>query len=112
MEYQLVPLDDHRRNVAEKTIQTWEDHFVSNLSGTADTFPIHLWCQTIPQMKRQLNLLSQSNANPKISMYAHLYSHHNYNAMPFVPIIMESLVHDRPHRHKSFAQHCSKGWVL
>eukprot|EP00804_Cyclotella_cryptica_P006175 CCRYP_015258-RB/>CCRYP_015258-RB protein AED:0.28 eAED:0.28 QI:0/0/0/1/1/1/3/0/731 len=25
---------------------------------------------------------------------------------------MEALVHDKPHRRKSFAQHCSKGWVL
>ena len=112
MEYQLVPPDDHRRNVAEKAIQTWKDHFIANLSGTADTFPLHLWDQCIPQMERQLNLLSQSNANPKISTYAHLYGHHDYNAMPFVPIGMETLVHDRPHRRKSFAEHCSKGWVL
>ena len=28
MTYQLVPPGDHRRNVAEKAIQTWKDHFV------------------------------------------------------------------------------------
>eukprot|EP00804_Cyclotella_cryptica_P007766 CCRYP_001371-RA/>CCRYP_001371-RA protein AED:0.39 eAED:0.39 QI:0/0/0/1/1/1/2/0/283 len=39
MTYQLVPPDDHRRNIAEKAIQTWKDHFVSALSGTADNFP-------------------------------------------------------------------------
>ena len=27
MDYQLVPPDDHRRNLAEKAIQTWKDHF-------------------------------------------------------------------------------------
>ena len=112
MTYQLVPPDDHRRNIAKKAIQTWKDHFVSALSGTADNFPLHLWCQLIPQMERQLNLLRQSNSNPKISAYAHLYGHHDYNSHPFVPIGMEALIHDKPHRRKSFAQHCTKGYVL
>ena len=98
MTYQLVPPDDYRHNIAEKAIQTWKDHFVSTLSGTADNFPLHLWCQLIPQMERQLNLLRQSHSNPKISSYAHLYGHHDYNLHPFVPIGMEALVHDKPHR--------------
>ena len=49
---------------------------------------------------------------PKISAYAHVYGAHNYNAAPFVPIGMESLVHDKPHRRKTFSEHCSKGYVL
>ena len=112
MTYQLVPPDDHRRNVAEKAIQTWKDHFIAALSGTADDFPLHLWCQVIPQMEKQLCLLRQTNINPKISTYAHLYGPHNYNALPFVPIGMQALVHDKPQRRKSFAQHCTKGWVI
>eukprot|EP00804_Cyclotella_cryptica_P003834 CCRYP_020458-RA/>CCRYP_020458-RA protein AED:0.26 eAED:0.26 QI:0/0/0/1/1/1/3/0/581 len=63
-------------------------------------------------MERQINLLQQSNNNPKISSYAHLYGHHDYNSHPCVPIGMEALVHDKPHRRKSFAQHCTKGFVL
>ena len=112
MSYQLVPPNDHQRNIAEKAIQTWKDHFVATLSGTANNFPLHLWCQRIPQMECQLNLLHQSHSNPKVSSYAHLYGHHNYNCHPFVPIGMEALVHDKPHCQKSFAQHCTKGFVL
>eukprot|EP00804_Cyclotella_cryptica_P026535 CCRYP_015385-RA/>CCRYP_015385-RA protein AED:0.45 eAED:0.50 QI:0/-1/0/1/-1/1/1/0/135 len=74
---------------------------VAVISGTADKFPLHLWCQLIPHMERQLNLLRQSNANPKISAYAHLYGPHDYNAAPFVPLGMEALVHDKPHRRKT-----------
>ena len=48
MSYQLVPPDDHRRNIAERAIQTWKNHFVGVLSGAAATFPLHLWCQAIP----------------------------------------------------------------
>ena len=42
MTYQLVPPDDHRRNIAEKAIQTWKDHFVGVLGGMAATFPMHI----------------------------------------------------------------------
>ena len=49
MTYHLVPPYDHRRNIAEKSIQFWKDHFVSVLSGAAATFPLHLWFQFIPQ---------------------------------------------------------------
>eukprot|EP00804_Cyclotella_cryptica_P008141 CCRYP_004620-RA/>CCRYP_004620-RA protein AED:0.40 eAED:0.40 QI:0/-1/0/1/-1/1/1/0/243 len=111
MTYQLVPPDDHRRNVAEKPYKRGKIT-VAVISGTADKFPLHLWCQLIPHMERQLNLLRQSNANPKISAYAHLYGPHDYNAAPFVPLGMEALVHDKPHRCKTYAQHCSRGWII
>eukprot|EP00804_Cyclotella_cryptica_P016108 CCRYP_004214-RA/>CCRYP_004214-RA protein AED:0.22 eAED:0.20 QI:0/0/0/1/0/0.66/3/0/877 len=112
MTYQLVPPDDHRRNIAEKAIQTWKDHFIAVISGTDTKFPLHLWCQLLPQMERQLCLLRQSNAYPHISSHTHLYGHHDYNAHPFAPLGMEALVHDKPHRRKSFAQHCTKGYVI
>ena len=75
--YQLVPPDDHRRNIAERAIQTWKNHFVVVISGTAATLPLHLWCQAIPQAERQLMLFSMSNFNPKISSYAHVYGQHD-----------------------------------
>ena len=53
MTYQLVPPDNHRRNIAEKVIQTWKDRFVGVLSGTVTTFPRHLWCQAIPQAAKR-----------------------------------------------------------
>ena len=77
MTYQLVPPDDHRRNIAEKALQTWKDHFIGVLSGTAETFPLHLWCQAIPQAERQLLLLQQSNVHPNLLAYAHVYGAHN-----------------------------------
>jgi hypothetical protein len=35
MTYELVPPDDHQRNMAKKAIQTFKDHFVGVLSGCA-----------------------------------------------------------------------------
>ena len=78
---------------------------VGELSGCSPTMPMHLWCQILPQIKRQLLLLRQSKANPNILAYAHMYGYHDYNCHPFVSIGMEALVHNRPHKHRSFAQH-------
>ncbi len=60
MTYELVPPDDHQRNMAEKASQTFKDHFVGILSGCAPTFLLHLWCQVLPQVEQQLLLLKQS----------------------------------------------------
>ena len=65
MTYQLVPPDDHRQNIAMKTIQTWKDHFVAVCSGVFTNFPMHLWYRLIPQAEIQLLLLRKSNVNSK-----------------------------------------------
>jgi hypothetical protein len=112
MTYELAPPDDHRRNLAKKAIQTFKDHMIRVLSRCLPTMPMHLWCQLLPQIEQQLLLLRQSKANPNILAYVHVYGHHNYNHHPFVPIGMEALVNDQPHKHRSFAQHCKKAFVL
>ena len=112
MSYQLVPPDNHHQHISERAIQTWKSHFIGVLAGIAATFPLHLWCQIIPQAERQIILVSQTNLNPKISAYAYVYGQHEYNSAPFVPIVMESLVHDKPNKIKTFAEHCRKGYVL
>ena len=60
MTHQLVPPNDHRRNIAEKAIQVFKDHFVSVLCGTAVDFPMHLWCRLLRQAEHQLNMLRKS----------------------------------------------------
>ena len=67
MNFQLVPPDYHRHNLAEKAIQTWKDHFIGVMSGAEASFLVHLWNQEIPKAEQKLLLLSQSNVNPKVS---------------------------------------------
>jgi hypothetical protein len=112
MTFELVPPNDHRRNMAEKAIQTFKDHFVSILSGCAPTFPLHLWCQLLPQVERQLLLLRQSRLHPNLSAYAHVYNHHDYTRHPFIPIGMEALIHNKPHKRCTYAENCKKMFVL
>ena len=40
MKYQLVPPHDHRRNIVEKAIQVFKDHFVLVLCGIDKKFPL------------------------------------------------------------------------
>ena len=112
MTYQLVPPNDHGHNIAEKAIQFWKDHFIAFLGSAARTFSLRLWCQVIPQAERQLLLLFQSNTNPKISSYAHMYGAHDYSALPSVPICMDTLVQDNLVKRRTWSEHASKGWVL
>ncbi len=112
MTYKLVPPDDYCCNVAKKATQTFKDPIISVLSRCLPTMPMHLWCQLLPQIKRQLLLFCQSKANPNISAYAHVYGQHDYNCHPFVPIGMEALINDRPHKRCLIAQHCRKAFVL
>ena len=40
MDYELVPPGQHRRNQAERAIQTFKAHFLSILAGVDDRFPL------------------------------------------------------------------------
>ena len=73
MTFQLVPPEDHRRNLAQRGIQTGKAHMISVLIGVDPNFPMHLWDRLLPGSEMQLNLLRQSNIVPTTSSYAHLW---------------------------------------
>ena len=83
MKYQLVPPDDHRRNIAEKAIQVFKDHFISVLCGTDMNFPMRLWCQILRQAEHQLNMLRPSRVTPSKSAFEIMNGKHDYNSHPF-----------------------------
>ena len=94
MTYKLVPPEDHQRNLCKQSIGTFKDHFIGVLSGRAKEMPMHLWCQLLPQVERQLLLLQQSRVNPGMLAYAHVYQgQHSNSKHPFVPIGIKSLMH-------------------
>ena len=94
MSYQLVPPNDHRRNVAEKAIQVFKDHFISVLCGTAENFPMQLWDQLLPHAELQFSLLRKSRVDSTKSAFEVLYSKkHDYNANPWAPLGCAVQVH-------------------
>ena len=56
---QLVPPNNHKRNLAERAIQTFKSHFKAVLAGVDNSFPMQLWDKLLPQTVLTLNLLRQ-----------------------------------------------------
>ena len=112
MTYQLVTPDDHCRNIAEKAIQTFKNHFVSILCGTDDNFPMKWWDRLLEQAEHQLNMLQPSRVVPTISAYAYLYGNHDYNAQPFAPLACKVQMHEMPGTRKSWDAHTVTGWYV
>ena len=110
MKYQLVPPHDHRRNIAEKAIQVFKDHFVTVLCGTAVNFPMQLWCRLLGQAEHQLNMLRKSRVDPARSSFQVLYGGHDYNTNPFAPLGVEVELHKMPNKRPTWGAHIKKGY--
>jgi hypothetical protein len=109
---QLVPPDNHRRNLAERAIQTFKNHFKSVLAGVDDNFPMHLWDRLLPQTILTLNLLRQSNVAPTVSAYQYVHGPFDYNKMPLAPMGCAVQLHERSERRGSWAMNAIDGWYL
>eukprot|EP00804_Cyclotella_cryptica_P002199 CCRYP_018252-RA/>CCRYP_018252-RA protein AED:0.18 eAED:0.16 QI:0/0/0/1/0.4/0.16/6/0/1101 len=96
---ELTPADMHRRNIAERGIQTFKGHFISVLAGVANNFPINQWDELLPQTVLTLNLLRQANVAPNISAWAYHHSSYDYNRMPLAPMGCEVQFHVKPKEH-------------
>ena len=112
MTYQLVPPHDHRRNTAEKAIQTFKGHFIAVLCGADESFPLQLWCMILRQAEHQLNLLRKSRRNPAISAFEEMYGPHDYNAHPFGILGCAVELHVMPDNRKSWETHTKTGFYV
>ena len=112
MKFQLVPPNDHRRNIAEKAIQVFKDHFIAVLCGTDVSFPMQLWCQILRQAEHQLNLLRKSRVDPSKSAFEILHGKHDYNAHPFAPLGSAVELHVMPSKRKTWGEHTKSGFYL
>ncbi len=75
----LIPPDNHRRNLAERAIQTFKNNFKAILAGVVDSFLMRLWVKLLPQTVLTLNLLCQSNVAPTVSAYQYVRGSFDYN---------------------------------
>ena len=73
-EFQLVPPYSHRRNIAERSIQTYKSYFKAGLATADPNFPLSEWDRLIPQANITLNLLRSARSNPALSAYAYIYT--------------------------------------
>jgi hypothetical protein len=109
---QLVPPNNHRRNLAERAIQTFKSHFIAIIAGVDDTFPMRLWDKLLPQTIITLNLLRQSNAVPSISAYQYVRGTFDYNKTPLGPMGSAVQMHKRRENRGTWAERSINGWYL
>lgn len=110
--FQLVPPHIHRRNAAERAIQTFKDHFIACLASIDPTFPIAEWDRLLPQAELTLNLLRNSRINPKLSSYAYLFGNFDFNKTPLAPVGTKVLVHLKPDDRSSFSPRGVDGFYI
>ncbi len=109
---QLVPPDNHRRNLVEQAIQTFKNHFKSVIAGVDNNFPMRLWDRLLPQMVLTLNLLCQSNVALTVSAYQYVHGAFDYNRMPLAPMGCAVQVHESNERRGTWAVNAIHGWYL
>jgi hypothetical protein len=112
MMFQLVPPHNHQRNLTEKAIQTFKDHFIAILCIADKSFPLNLWDRLLPQAKHTLNMLWPLQMTPAIMVYTYLWKQHNYNANSFAPLGCKVKVHLVPSNCKMLAPNTASGFYI
>jgi hypothetical protein len=110
--FQLVPPHVHRRNAAERAIQTWKNHFCSGLATCDPKFPLSEWDLLMPQADLTLNLLRSSRRYPKLSAHACLNKAFNYLNTPLAPPGTRLVAHITPSQRANMAPHGVDGWYV
>ena len=109
---QLVPPDTHRRNLAERAIQTFKSHFISILAGVDPSFPMSLWDRLLPQAVVTLNMLRQATKTPTMLAYQYVNGPFDYNATPLGPLGCKVQFHESANRRKTWDPRALTGWYL
>ena len=109
--YQLVPPHIHRCNRAERAIQTFKDHFLTILAGTAPTCPKDRWDLLLPQAELTLNLLRPSN-NPSLSAWHSLFGPFDFKGTTRGPAGCRVLIHLKAEVQKLWENCCHEGFYI
>jgi hypothetical protein len=112
IDYQIAPPHIHRRKNAEREIQTFKNYFISGLCSVDPNFPLKLWDKLLPQATITLNLLSKSRINPRMSAYAQLNVHFDFNRIALAPTVTRVIAHDKLDPRTSWDPHGVDGYYL
>jgi hypothetical protein len=76
------------------------------------TFPLKLWDNLLLQATITLNLLRKSRINPRMSAYAQLNGHFDFNRTPLPPPDTRVIAHEKPDQRASSDPHGLDGYYL
>ena len=112
IDFQRVPPHSHRRNAAERAIQTFKNHFVAGLCSCDPSFPLSEWDRLLPQCDITLNHLRASRRQPRLSAHACLFGNFDFNKTPLAVPGTKVLVHETPSQRRTFAPHGVEGYYV
>ena len=107
-----VPPGQHRRNKAERCIETAKHHIIASLAGTDPSFPMKGIKHLMPQIELTLNLLRPGRKNPNTSAWEQLHGVYDFNAHPLGPMGCRILSHDKPENRESWESMVRKASTL
>ena len=96
IKYKLVPQSNHRAKNAERSNQTFKNHFIERICSIDKDFRIKLRYRLLQQATISLNFLRQSRTLPHQSAYTHIYGELNYNHTPLAPPGKIIVINNRP----------------
>lgn len=105
LSYQLVPPKQHRRNVVERAISMFINHFLDGLATYDPQFPIHEWDCILDQAELTINLLHNSRVNPTLSAHTYLDGIYDFNNVSLASPGTKVLIHSKPDKRASWAFH-------
>ena len=102
----------HRRNLAERDIQTFKAHFLAILAGVDPNFPKYMWDNLLVQTESTINLLRKATLNPRMSAWEYYNGASNYTATPLGPIGCKIMIHTTSNKRKSWDQRGKEGFSV
>ena len=112
VDYQLVPPHTHRRNLAERAIQTYKNHFKAGLASVDPNFPLSEWDRLIGQCNITLNLLRSARVHPKISAYTYICGEFDFKSTPLAPPGTKVVAHIKPSNRATYELNGEMGWYI
>jgi hypothetical protein len=107
-----VPPGQHRRNKAERAIETGKHHIIAALAGADPAFPMKGVKHLMPQIELTLNLLRQSRKSPSTSAWEQLNGAYDFNAWPLGPMGCRVLCHEKPDDRSTWGVHGKEGFYV
>ena len=112
LQFQQVPPHSHKRNQAERAIQTFKNHLKAGFATMDPEYPLSEWDRILPQCNITLNLLRTSRANPNLSAYSYIHGIFNFAATPLAPPGTKVVAHLDPSQRGTHDLNGELGWYI
>ena len=113
VDHEFISAGSHRSNKAERSIQTWKNHYIAGVASVDPDFPMIRWKDLNPQCEITVNVLRPFADNARISAYEGIYGHkYDFLAHPLAPPGTKVVVYEPSESRASWGPHGIPGFYL